>query len=268
MKFRAAAAAVAAVPLALGLAACGRGQPEATGYRPSAPVSTPVAANTAAPQKAAPAPHLNRVTFIPAMNAALTKQKSWRISGTVTANGTTMATISGMQSAKPAAVSTEMSGTAFNGHTARIVGVGKAVYLSLPGTTPAGKYVKLTAADLADPKSGVGSAVNSADPTKTYQTIARAMQNVKYVRSQTIEGRKLDRYDLTVNTATVVKLGGAKTVPQGMPKTLTYSLWMDSAHVVRRMSFNQLGIVMVVNMTDYNKPVHITAPPASKIVSR
>jgi len=262
MKFRAAAATVAAVPLALGLAGCGNDTPEATGYKSNIPVVT----TTATPQKAVPAPHLNRVTFVPAMNAALTKQKSWRISGTVTANHTTVATISGMQSAKPAAVSMEMSGPAFNGRTVRIVGVGKAMYLSLPGRTPAGKYVKVAAADLTESKGGVGSALNSANPTKTYQAIARAMQNVKYVRSQTIDGRKLDRYDLTVDTATVAKLGGAKTVPQGLPKTLTYSLWMDSAHVVRRMDFNQLGIVMVINITDYNKPVHITAPPASKIV--
>ena len=262
MKFRAATAAVAAVPLALGLTACGTGEPEATGYKPSAPVAT----NTAAPLK--PAPHLNRVTFVPAMNAALTKQKSWHISGTVTANGVTMATITGAQSTKPAAVSMELSGKAFNGQTARIVGVGKAMYLSLPGRTPAGKYLKLTAADLAGSQSGLGDTMNSADVTKAFQSIARAMRNVKYVRSQTIDGRKLDRYDLTVDTATILKLGGAKTVPKGLPKTLTYSLWMDSAHVVRRMSFNQLGIVMLVNMTDYNKPVHITAPPASKVVSR
>ena len=54
MKFRAAIAAVATVPLALGLAACGNDQPEATGYKPSAPASTPVATTTAAPAEAGP----------------------------------------------------------------------------------------------------------------------------------------------------------------------------------------------------------------------
>jgi hypothetical protein len=32
------------------------------------------------------------------------------------------------------------------------------------------------------------------------------------------------------------------------------------------MTFDLSGVSMVMNMTDYNKPVHITAPPVSKIV--
>ncbi|MET9275615.1 hypothetical protein [Kribbella sp. NPDC003557] len=268
MKFRAAVATAAAVPLALGLAACG-GEPKATGYKPSTPATTTAApkadaTNTAAAAK--PVAHLNRVTFVPAMNAALTKQKTWRIAGTVTGNGTTLATISGVQSAKPPAVSIEMSGLAFNGRTIRMIGTGKAAYLSWPGKTPAGKYVKVTAAELADPKNGLGNTLNSADPTNVFKQIAKAMRNVKYVRSQTVDGLKLDQYDLVMDTATALKAVGTKTIPAQLPRTLTYSLWMDSAHVVRRMTFDQLGVSMVMTMSDYNKPVTITAPPASKIV--
>ncbi|GAA1592328.1 hypothetical protein [Kribbella karoonensis] len=268
MKFRAAVATAAAVPLALGLAACGHDKPDATGYKPSPVATTPAPApattKAADPVQPAPVAHLNRVTFLPAMNTALAKQKSWRITGTVTASGTTLMTISGMQSAKPAAASIVMSGAAFDGRTARMVAVGKALYLSLPGKTPAGKYVKITAADLA--KSGLRSTLNGADPTNAYKQIAKAMKDAKYVRTQTVDGRKLDQYDVAVDTVTVLKLGGAKTIPKGLPKTLTYTLWMDSAHVIRRMTFDQLGIVLVMTMTDYNKPVHITPPPASKIV--
>jgi hypothetical protein len=260
MKFRAAVATAAAVPLALGLTACA-GDPQPTGYKPSAPAERPQATASAKPVA-----HLNRVTFVPAMNTALTKQKSWRIAGTVTGNGTTLMTITGMQSAKPPAVSIEMTGLAFNGRTVRMIGTAKAAYLSWPGKTPAGKYVKVTAAELADPKNGLGSTLNSADPTNLFKQITKAMQNVKYVGSQTIDGRKLDQYDLVVDTATALKAVGTKSVPPQLPKTLTYSLWMDSEHVIRRMTFDQLGISMVMTMSDYNKPVRIVAPPASKIV--
>jgi hypothetical protein len=269
MKLRAIIAALAAAPLALGLAACGNdAKPEATGYKPSAPTSTPVTTTTAAPQKAAPVAHLNRVTFVPAMNAAITKQKSWQVTGKMTAGGKTLLTISGVQTAKPAAMSMKMTGPAFNGRTAQIIAVGKTAYMSIPGMTPAGKYVKLTAADLADPQLGLGQAFNSADPTKTFKTIGGALKSVKYVRSQTIDGSKLDQYDLTLDTAKVLALAGQKTTPAGLPKTLTYSIWMDSDHLVRRMTFDQLGITMVMSMADYNKPVSISAPPASKVVSR
>jgi hypothetical protein len=43
---------------------------------------------------------------------------------------------------------------------------------------------------------------------------------------------------------------------------------MDSARLIRRISFNMSGVALLMNMTDYNKPVTIKAPPASKIVSR
>ena len=42
MKLRFAMSTAAALPLALGLAACGSDEPEATGYKPSMPTATPV----------------------------------------------------------------------------------------------------------------------------------------------------------------------------------------------------------------------------------
>jgi hypothetical protein len=263
MKFRAATATVAAVPLALGLAACGNDKPEATGYKPSAPVSTPVATNTAAPQQAAPVAHLNRVTFVPAMTTAIAKQKSWHTTGKMTANGTTLLTMDGVQTADPVAISMTMTGEAFQGKTAKIVVIKNTGYVSIPGMTPAGKYQKFTSG-LNDQ---LAELIDGGDPTKIFKSFNSSMVSVKFVRTETVGGQKLDRYAVSVNTAKALAAQGKK-VPAGMPKTLTYSMWMDKSHLVRRLSFDLAGVSMVMNMTDYNKPVHITAPPASKIVSR
>jgi hypothetical protein len=263
MKFRAATATVAAVPLALGLAACGNDKPEATGYKPSAPVSTPVATNTAAPQQAAPVAHLNRVTFVPAMTTAIAKQKSWHTTGKMTANGTTLLTMDGVQTADPVAISMTMTGEAFQGKTAKIVVIKNTGYVSIPGMTPAGKYLKFTSG-LNDQ---LAELIDGGDPTKIFKSFNSSMVSVKFVRTETVGGQKLDRYAVSVNTAKALAAQGKK-VPAGMPKTLTYSMWMDKSHLVRRLSFDLAGVSMVMNMTDYNKPVHITAPPASKIVSR
>jgi hypothetical protein len=264
MKLRAAIAAVATVPLALGLAACGNdAKPEATGYKPSAPASSPVATNTAAPLKPAPVAHLNRVTFVPAMNAAITKQKSWRVTGKMTANGRPMLTMDGFQTAKPLAMSMVMSGAAFQGKTAKMVMVKGTGYLSLPGVTPAGKYLKI---DIGEP-SELGGMLQSGDPTKIFESFGSSLGSVKFVRTETIGGEKLDRYAVSVNTAKALAAQGKK-VPAGVPKTLTYTMWMDKSHLVRRLSFELGGVSMVMTMSDYNKPVSITAPPASKIVSR
>jgi hypothetical protein len=266
MKLRSAMSTVmataAALPLALGLAACGSDQPEATGYKPSVPPSTPVVtATTAAPQKAAPAVRLNRVNFVPAMNTAIARQKSWRIVGTMTANGQTVMTMDGFQTAKPAAMSMEMAGAAFQGKTAKLLVVKNVAYMSVPGMTPAGKFVRIDSAQAGD----LGELLDGGDPTKIFKSFDSSLANVKFVRTETVGGQKLDRYDVTVNAAKALAAQGKKA-PAGMPKTLTYSLWMDKSHLVRKLTFQLAGIGMVMTMSDYNKPVRITAPPASKIV--
>jgi hypothetical protein len=259
MKLR---AALAAVPLALGLAACAN-QPEATGYRPSVPAEAPaaVSSKTAVPLEKAPVARLNRVTFVPAMNAALTKQKSWHIVGKMTANGSTLLTMDGFQTAKPSAMSMEMTGAAFQGKTAKILAVKNVAYMSIPGLTPAGKFVKIDGAKAGD----VGELLEGGDPTKIFKSFGSSLGSVKFVGAETIDGQRLDRYDITVSTAKALALQGKK-LPAGAPKSLTYSLWMDNSQLVRRMTFELAGMSMLMTMTDYNRPVTITAPPASTIV--
>jgi hypothetical protein len=262
MKFRAALATAATLPLTLGLAACGSDQPEATGYKPSAPASTPVTTTaTAAPQKVAPVVHLNRATFVPAMNTALTKQKSWRVSGTMTAGGSTVMTIDGIQTAKPLAMSMTMTGAAFDGKTAKIILVKGTGYASIPGATPAGKYIEFEAGDSAE----LDQLLEGGDPTKIFKSFDGALKSVKFVGTEAVRRQKLDRYEVTVDTTKALAAQG-KTVPAGVPKTLTYWLWLDKANLVRKLEFNLSGMSMVMSMSDYDKPVSISAPPASKIV--
>ncbi|HEY9334204.1 MAG TPA: hypothetical protein VIQ79_07285 [Kribbella sp.] len=265
MKFRAAIATAAAVPLTLGLAACGNNEPAATGYKPSTPASTTATPKPAATTTAKPATvaRLNRVTFVPAMTTAIAKQKSWHTTGTMTVNGTPAMKMDGYQTTDPVAMSMEMSGAALQGKTGQVIVVKGTAYVSMPGLTPAGKFVKV--------KSGLDSQlselVEGGDPTKIYKSFGSSMVNVKYVGVQTVQGQKLDRYDVTVNTAKALAAQGKK-VPDGVPSTLTYSMFMDKAHLIRRMTFEMGPVAMVMDMTSYNKPVDISAPPASKIVSQ
>jgi hypothetical protein len=259
------AVAAVALPIMVGVAACGgEKQNQANGNMPSAPVSS----TTAAPPKAAqPVVRLNRASFMPAMNSALTRQKTWRTTGRVTVGGETVLTITGFQQAKPLAVSMEMSGKAFGDRKARIVRVNGFVYLSVPGLAPAGKYVKVDATSSDPALASIGSTVDSADPTKTFKAFGPSLRNVRFVRSETIDGLKLDRYAVTVDTAKALRAQG-KAMPPGAPKTLVYTLWMGADHLVHRMSFNLAGVSMLMTMTEFNKPVSIKAPPARSIVTR
>lgn len=268
MRFRSrVATTVVALPLILGTAACGADKADNSSSTNAGGMPTPVVTPTTAPKAATPVAHLNRVTFVPAMNSALTKQKSWRVTGKMTANGKTMLTINGIQIAKPQAMSLDMAGEAFGGGKAKIIVVKNTAYLSIPGLTPAGKFMKLSADQARDPKAGLGDLLDSGDPTKTFKSFGSALRSIRFVKSETIGGEKLDRYAVTVDTAKALAAQG-KPVPAGVPKTLTYSLWMDSTHLVRRLSFDLSGVSMVMSMTDYNQAVKISAPPASKIVTR
>lgn len=259
-----AAAALAVVPLVLGVAACGGGEePKSSGSpstQPSAPASTPVVA----PLKAPAVVRLDRATFLPAMNSALAKQTNYRTTGKMTAGGQVLMTITGVQRLKPPAMSITMTGEAFEGKTAKIVMVGKTLYMSIPGATPAGKYAKI---DASDPSMAQFSELaGSGDPTRTFESFKGALRGVKFVKSETIGGVKLDRYDITVDTAAVLKAQGKK-IPAGVPKTLPYSLWLDDSKMARRFSFDLQGVSMLMTIDPTSSPVSIKAPAKKDVVN-
>ncbi len=259
MKFRAAVATVTVVPLALGLAACGGNDKPA-----AAPV--PLPSFTVEPQKAVSTPppavtRLNRVTFVPAMNTAMTKQKSWRTFATMKGGGQTIMTIRGVQTFKPAAMSMEMTGAAFKGKAAKVI-VSKGIgYASIPGATPAGKFVKFRSGEVDQ----LDQLLESGDPTKAFKSFDKSLVSIKYVGEDTIVGEKMEQYEVNLDAAKAYAAKGKK-MPKGMPAVIPYTMWMDKSHMVRRMEFEVSGVSMVMTLSDFNKPVSITAPPASKIV--
>nr|WP_238357016.1 hypothetical protein [Kribbella italica] len=254
----------------MGVAACGgseepksAGSPSSsttTTSTPEAPASTPAPPTAAAPAVV----RLDRATFLPAMNSALAKQTSYRTTGKMTANGQVLMTITGVQQAKPPAASISMTGAAFKGQTAKVVVIGKTLYMSIPGVTPAGKYAKL---DSTDPSMAQFSELaGTGDPSKTFESFKGALRGVKFVKSETIGGVKLDRYDITVDTAAVLKAQGKK-IPAGVPKTLPYSMWLDAGKMARRFSFDLQGVSLLMTIDPAGAPVSIKAPAKKDIVS-
>jgi hypothetical protein len=154
-----------------------------------------------------------------------------------------------------------MTGAEFQGKSIKVLAVKNTAYMSMPGVTPAGKFVKIDGAQGGD----LGQVLDGGDPTKIFKSFGTGLGSVKFVRAERVGGQLLERYDVTVSTAKAFALQGKK-LPAGAPKTLTYSLWLDRAHLVRKLTFNLAGMSMLMTMSDYNKPVHITAPPASKMV--
>ncbi|NIK55783.1 hypothetical protein [Kribbella shirazensis] len=264
MKLRAAIATAAAVPLALGLTACGG--TESTGYRPSAPSFTPVSPiATTAPLKAASGAHLNTASFMPAMKKGMAGKDTARLTMRMVAGRQTM-TMAGVLSLDPLAAQLDMNGAEFGGRTKMIL-VDDVVYLSTP-ELPAGKYVKIDA-NSDDPLArSLGELLEQMDPTKIYDAFDAGLQAAEYIKTETLSGHKVDRYAVTVDVAAALKAQGEK-VPAGMPKHVVYTIWMGSKdHLMYKVSFDMQGVSATMTATDWGKPVTIDAPAAKDIVSR
>jgi hypothetical protein len=265
-------AAAIALPMILGIAACGDKDTAGGGATPtqtstSAPVtsSTPEV-STPAPPKAEEPLRLTNASFIPTLKSATGKAKSFKSTMVMTIAGQKI-TATSSQTTSPLAMKMDMVNPMAGGAMQMIL-VKSDLYLSIPKQTGAGKYIQLNLKNSSDPTvKSFGSILESADPTKSYQGWEKALSNVKFVKSETIGGQKLDRYDVTVDTAKSLKAAG-QPVPKGVPKSLVYSIWMGGDKLIYRMTFSMAGVDMLMTMSDYNKPVSIAAPPANKIVGK
>jgi hypothetical protein len=267
------AAAAVALPMILGVAACGGGDKTAGdkagggATQTSTPVtsSTPEISTTPPPKAAAPL-RLTNASFIPALKAGTGKAKSWKAKTVMTVAGQAI-TMTSSQTTNPTAMKMEMLDPSGDKPLQMIL-VKSVMYVSIPGQTPAGKFVKVDLKNSKDPSiAQFNEMLENADPMSSYKGWDKGLRGVKFVRSETIGGQKLDRYDVTVDTAKSLKAAG-QPVPKGVPKSLVYSIWMGSDKLIYRMTFSMAGLETVMTMSDYNKPVAITAPPANKIVAK
>jgi hypothetical protein len=269
VRFRTrAATTIAALPLILGLAACGAEKADMTAADAgTTPTPTP-AVTTTAPLKVAPAAtHLTTASFLPAMKKSMVGKDSVRVTMRMVVGGQEVMTATGLQTMKPVAMQLVMNGAAFGGKAKMIVVKGK-LYLSTKDV-PDGKYVKIDPEDSSDPSAaGLGAMLDELDPSKTFASFDNGLKSVKFVRTETLDGRKLDRYAVSVDTAAALKATGKKMVA-GLPKTLVYTIWMGSTdHLMYRIVFTIGGTGMTMTATDWGKPVTIKAPPASKVITR
>jgi hypothetical protein len=161
----------------------------------------------------------------------------------------------------------EMSGASFGGKATMIVTGGR-IYVSMKNVSPAGKFVAVDPDDSSDPLAATfASMLDEMDPRKTFDAFDGGLISVEFVRSETVGGVELDRYAVTMDTVKALKAQG-KGVVAGMPKTLVYSIWMDSDDLMRKVVFEMQGVKMTMTADDWGQPVSIKAPPARLIVKR
>ena len=110
--------------------------------------------------------------------------------------------------------------------------------------------------------------MSSFGPESSISAMQGAVQDVQYAGSDTVDGTKVDKYHVTVDSSSLAKTLGATAGSADLPKTVAYDLYVDHDHLMRRidMTVNKQHIVMTVSK--WGEPVDIAAPPASQVMSR
>jgi hypothetical protein len=159
-----------------------------------------------------------------------------------------------------------MSMQQLGGRTIEMRLVGGIVYMHIPQLVPAGKFVKIDPQDTSNPLSkGFGSITQQMDPLASAKAMRSSVRTVRYVGPEKIQGQSADHYTVGVDTAAMTKASGSTAAP-GMPRTLSYDMWLDSKDLLRRMRFGLSGMKMTMTMSRWGEPVAVQAPPARTLV--
>jgi hypothetical protein len=247
-------AAVAASALVLGVAACG----DITSADPG-----PAAKSSSAAPKTAPAVRLTAANFMPTVNKAADKFNS--MSGIMrVSQGGEVISMTVSQTTKPFTMKLGLSSPALGGPVELLVVKGT-VYVSAPKLAP-GKYVQVNLKTTKDPRlAALAGLIDGASaPGESYD---RAVRKVRLVKSETVGLHKVDRYDVTMDTATALKIP-RKKLPAGVPKTMIYSFWLGADRLPYKMYIHLGTTDALTTVTSYGTVAPFTAPPASKIVKR
>lgn len=260
MRFSArAAAAVVALPLVLGVAACGVTDKPTAGPKPAAAKTTP------APLKAPT--RLTAASFSPAMNAANAKAKSMESVVRINADGQVI-TMTMAQTLKPFATKLEMSSPALGG-AAHIISIKSALYVSAPNAAPAGKYLKINLKTTKDPAlASLGEMLEGADPVKSVKSWDKALRKVTFVRTETLGFRKVNRYQVTVDNTVALGLSAKKLSAVGLQRMLVYTVWVGADNLMYKMAYKMGSMDMQITVSSYNATSTIKPPPATKIYTR
>ncbi len=134
------------------------------------------------------------------------------------------------------------------------------MYMNM-GEMSQGKFYKLT---LEEMSQAVGADLTEQmDPMKSIESFTQGVDTITYLGTETVDGEKLEAYEMTLDTTKVDQLQG---MGGQLPKKLTYQVWLDDEDRMRRtsMDMGKLG-TMQMDVFDWGQPVDISAPPANQV---
>lgn len=257
------AAAAIVLPAVLGVAACGKNDsPAPTGAQTQGIAATSAVPSTTSEAPTTGQPYKDKAAFIAAMKEAGKSTTTAHVTMNMDAAGQKIAMVGDV---KTTAGNPAMKMAMDMGQSMKLdmLLVDKKVYFKgFPGM-PAGKWA------VVDSSSSVGkqlaSSLEQADPSKMYDQIDTALKDVKYLGTDTVDGDKTYKYEITVDTkAMQAKLPAAQQTK--VPATVDETVWLDEQNHARKVTFDISGVKAEMTMSNIGEPVDVTAPPAADTV--
>lgn len=245
------------------------GSPADASSGPS-PTGTPFPATPAAPTSPAPAAD-SHVLDVPELAAALqhaistyhSMHVSMRMTGGVTdlrAQGDVRYTADGPL------MRLRMHMSSLGVRAVKLLMVHRMVYLAMPPMTPRGRWVAVDPTDPNSPLGPAAGAVAKIDPMQSFEVVEKGVRKVRYLGEDTLAGDPAFRYKLTVNTRAAARATGQPVNPM-VPRMVSYDIWLDGQNRMRRMTLSELGVRMVFDVSRWGLPVHVQAPPPSRVLT-
>lgn len=146
----------------------------------------------------------------------------------------------------------------------RLVFVDEILYLQMPGMTQEGKWTQL---DSSHPTLGtLVDRMTQMGPGGSVELMGDGLEEIEHVGQDRIDGAKVTKYEVTVETAAVASSLGVPEGSSGIPSSVTYDLFVTEDNLIRRMVVEIQGQELVLDVTDWGKDVDIEAPPAGDVV--
>jgi len=210
-------------------------------------------------EPAAPGERLNVGNLVATMLAAMREKKTAHMTMEIGSSISAAADVRYSTDATEMRMSMDMGPT-----KAVVILVDGSVYMQ---QSAGSKFVKISkdtpgVGDMIDQLSGLS-------PSSSVAAMRGSLKKVEYAGTATVQGTKVEKYRVTADTSAMAKtLGGGSAAMGDLPKTVTYDLYVDHDHLMRRidMKIADQSITMLVGK--WGEPVDIKAPPASQIMSQ
>lgn len=155
-------------------------------------------------------------------------------------------------------LSMEMSG--LSSGSIDVVLVDGTAYMSMPGSTEAGKFFEI---DESNP--AMANLDDGLSPADSFAAFEAGLEGVEDLGDEDVDGEPTTHYRLHVDAAAALEAGGQTAVP-GVPETLVYDVWIDRDDHMRRMTYELAGTEFTVDMTAWGEDVDIVAPDPEDVV--